>query len=195
MMPPNPVRCITMPFKYLVRTNIQQLCMSFIAYTRIYCSVGHANQCGTTSPFELYSHCTVISTTVFILGWICLLNVCSYQTEGEQPGCFESVGQVDESQSSYCDGGPEYTVQAASGLVTHQQRRGHCVGVDEASVGALQYNTAGGKNRAEVFKSDNVGTPQTKSRPVFLKEKRSVEPWWSATPASRFGKISHFDNE
>lgn len=90
------------------------------------------------SPVEVYSHCTVMSTTVITLGWICPLNVCSYQTEGEQPGRCVSVGHVDESQSPYCDGGPEYTVQTAGGLMTHQQRRGHCVGVDEASVGALR---------------------------------------------------------
>ncbi len=80
----------------------------------------------------------MVPTTVFTSGWICPLNVCSYQTEGEQLGRCISVGQVNESQSSRGDGGPEYTVQTASSLMTHQQRRGHSVGVDEASVGALQ---------------------------------------------------------
>ena len=78
-------------------------------------------------------------TSVFTLALIFSINVCAYQTEGEQPRCCVSVGQVDESQSSYCDGGPEYTVKAASSLMSHQKRRGHCVGVDEASIGALQY--------------------------------------------------------
>lgn len=61
----------------------------------------------------------------------------SYQAEGEQPRRCESVGHEDEAQSPDRDGGPEYAVQAAGSLVTHQQRRGHGVGVDEAGVGAL----------------------------------------------------------
>lgn len=77
--------------------------------------------------------------------WICPLNVCLYQTVAEQLGCCVSVGQVDEGQSSYCDRGPEYAVQTAGGLMTHQQRRGHCVGVDEGSVGALRWTKQSGR--------------------------------------------------
>lgn len=79
-----------------------------------------------------------MSTTVITLVWIFPLNVFSYQTEGKQLWRCVSVGQVDESQSSYCDGGPEYTVQTAGSLMSHQQRRGHSERVDKASVGALQ---------------------------------------------------------
>lgn len=74
--------------------------------------------------------------------------MCSYQTEGEQHGSCVSVGQVDERQSSGCDRGPEYTVQTAGSLMTHHQRRGDGVGVDETSVGALQ------AKKQEVFKSE-----------------------------------------
>lgn len=69
--------------------------------------------------------------------WICDLKGCSYQTEDEQPRSCVFVGQVDESQSSCCDGCPEYTVQIGGSLVTHQQRRGDCIGVDETSIRAL----------------------------------------------------------
>lgn len=68
----------------------------------------------------------------------------SYQTDGEQSWCSVSVGQVDGGQSSCCDRCPEYTVQTASGLVTHQQRRGDGVSVDESCVGALWNKTATG---------------------------------------------------
>lgn len=64
--------------------------------------------------------------------------MCSYQTQCEQPGCCVSVGQVDESQSSCCDGSPEYTVQTAGSFMTHEQRRGYSIGVDETSIGTLQ---------------------------------------------------------
>lgn len=77
------------------------------------------------SPIDVNSHCTVMQTSIIALVWICPLNVCSYQTEAEQHGRCVSVGQVDEGQSSYCNRGPEYTVQTAGGLMTHQQRRGH----------------------------------------------------------------------
>lgn len=97
------------------------------------------------SPVDVDSHCTVMQTSVITLVWICPLNVCLYQTEAEQPGRCVSVGQVDECQSSYCDRGPEYTVQTAGGLMTHQQRRGHCIAVDEGSVGALQRTQQSGR--------------------------------------------------
>lgn len=69
----------------------------------------------------------------------------SYQADGEQPGGREPVRHKDEGQTSDCDRGPEYAVQAAGSLVAHQQGRGHGVGVDEASVGALggRLTTAG----------------------------------------------------
>lgn len=133
----DPVMCTLTQFKYLVRTIIQQLCMRSFAFTW---NDWHTIHCWEKTwhwPFELQHFCPEISTTVLISGWSCSY---TYQTEGEQPWCCVSVGQVDESQSSYCDGGPECTVQTASSLMTHQQRRGHCVGVDKSSIGALQRN-------------------------------------------------------
>lgn len=72
------------------------------------------------------------------------LKTHSYHAEGEQLGCGVSDGHADKYESPHCDRGPECTAQTTSQLVGHQDRRGHCVDVDEAGIRALLGGRGGG---------------------------------------------------